>query len=268
MRATARTRVFAVLGDPVRHSLSPVMHNAAFGLLGINAVYVALPCEPVEVPAVMRALARGGGGGNVTVPHTAAALAALDRATPLATAAGACNAFWGAEGLLAGDNTDVTGVVEALRALEAPVTSWLVAGTGGAARAVVEAARRCGARVAVRSRDADRGREFTAWAARHGVGPAVAAEAEVLINATPLGLRGADPMPFPPHAGHGVTHALDLVYAPGGTPWVRALRAAGVRAEDGRLMLLAQGVAAFERWFPGTPAPREAMHAALRRALG
>lgn len=268
MRATARTRVFAVLGDPVRHSLSPVMHNAAFHLLGLNAVYVALHCEPAEVPGVMRALARGGGGGNVTVPHKATALGALDRASPLATAAGACNTFWGDGGLLVGDNTDVVGVVEALRALGAPATAWLVAGTGGAARAVAEAARQCGARLAARSRDAARARAFSAWAAGQGVALAGEAEAQVLLNATPLGLRGADPMPFPPHVGSAVTHALDLVYAPGGTPWVRALRAAGVRAEDGRLMLLAQGVAAFERWFPGTVAPREAMHAALRRALG
>ncbi len=268
MRATARTRVFAVLGDPVRHSLSPVMQNAAFRLLGLNAVYVALPCGPAEVPAVMRTLARGGGGGNVTVPHKAAALAALDRASPLVTAAGSCNTFWGDGGLLVGDNTDVAGVVEALRALGVPATTWLVAGTGGAARAVGEAARRCGARLAVCSRDPARGREFLAWAERHGVATAPEAEPEVLINATPLGLRGADPMPFAPHVPPRVTHALDLVYAPGGTPWVRALRASGVRAEDGRLMLLAQGAAALELWFPGTPAPREVMHAALRRALG
>ncbi|HSE27447.1 MAG TPA: shikimate dehydrogenase [Gemmatimonadales bacterium] len=268
MRATARTRVFAVLGDPVRHSLSPVMHNAAFRILGLNAVYIALHCEPGELAPVMRALARGGGGGNVTVPHKAEALAALDRAGPLAVAAGACNTFWGTEGQLAGDNTDVTGVVEAMAALGAPATAWLVAGTGGSARAVAEAASRLGARLAVRSRDAARGREFLAWAEARGVAPATAEEAEVLVNATPLGLRGADPMPFPPHVRRGVSHALDLVYAAGGTPWVRALRAAGVRAEDGRLMLLAQGAAGFELWFPGTPAPREAMHAALRRALG
>jgi shikimate dehydrogenase len=257
-----------VLGAPVRHSLSPVIHNAAFQTLGIAAVYVALECEPGEVPAAMRVLARGGGGGNVTVPHKAIALAALDRTGPLAADTGACNAFWGERGALVGDNTDVAGIVEALQALEAPATTWLVAGTGGGARAVAAAAGLLGARVAVLSRDPERAREFRVRAEGMGVLPADPGEARVLINATPLGLRPDDPGPFG-SAGHGaVTHALDLVYARGRTPWIRALREAGVSAEDGRTMLLAQGVASFERWFPDIPAPREAMHAALGKALG
>lgn len=267
MRASARSRVFAVLGDPVAHSLSPTIHNAAFRTLGLDAVYVALACGPDELPTLMRTLVRGGGGGNVTVPHKAVALAALDRAEPLAAEVGACNTFWGEEGTLAGDDTDVAGVLEAMESLGAPATAWLVAGTGGAARAVATAARRLGARLAVRSRDATRARDFLDWVERRGGATAEPGEAEVLVNATPLGLRGADPMPFEPRPPAGVTHALDLVYAAGGTPWVRALRAAGIRAEDGRLMLLAQGATAFERWFPGTPAPRAAMHAALRRVL-
>ncbi len=267
MRASARTRVFAVLGDPVRHSLSPAMHNAAFRTLGIDAVFVALRCGPAEVGGVMRALARAGGGGNVTVPGKAAALAALDRAGPVAGATGAANTFWGEGGTLVGDNTDVAGVVEAMLRLGAPAGAWLVAGTGGAARAVAEAARQMGARLAVRSRDPRRARDFLAWVEERGGSVAAPGPADVLVNATPIGLQETDALPFPPDAATGATHALDLVYARGGTPWIRALRAAGVSADDGRAVLLAQGAAAFGQWFPGTPAPREAMQAALRVAL-
>lgn len=267
MRPDARTRAFAVLGGSVAHSLSPVIHNAAFAALGLRAVYVALDCAADEIPVLMRILARRGGGGNVTLPHKREALAALDQPGPTAVAIGACNAFWGEGDRLAGDNTDVAGVIEALNASGAPRTAWEVAGTGGAARAVAEAALRVGARLAVRSRDAGRAAAFLEWAGQRGLARADPGEAEVLLNATPLGLDPADGFPFPP-PGPRVTHALDLVYGPGGTAWVRSLRAAGLRAEDGRGMLLAQGAASFECWFPGVPAPREVMGAALRNALG
>ncbi|MGH7586389.1 MAG: shikimate dehydrogenase family protein [Gemmatimonadales bacterium] len=271
MRTSASTRVFAVLGSPVAHSLSPAMHNHAFRALGLDAVYVALECQADEVGAVMRALARGGGGGNVTVPHKAHAFAALDRPTSVAREAAVANTFWFEDGQLAGDNTDVAGILAALARIGAPADAWLVAGTGGAARAVVQAARRCGARLAVHSRDASRARDFSAWAEASGVTGADTAEATVLINATPLGLHPTDALPFaktPGNRGPRATHALDLVYAPGGTPWIRALRAERLIAADGREMLLAQGAAAFERWFPGRHAPVEVMRAAIAGALG
>lgn len=271
MRTSASTRVFAVLGSPVVHSLSPAMHNHAFRALGLDAVYVALECEADEVGTVMRALTRGGGGGNVTVPHKARAFAALDRPTGVAREAGVANTFWLEDGQLAGDNTDVAGILDALGRIGAPAEAWLVAGTGGAARAVAQAARRSGARLAVHSRDAGRAREFSAWAEASGVVGADAAEATVLINATPLGLHPTDALPFanaPVDHPRRATHALDLVYAPGGTPWIQALLAQRVVAADGREMLLAQGAVAFERWFPGRRAPVEVMRAAIAGALG
>src|SRR5688500_10278670 len=104
---SGRTRVFAILGDPVSHSLSPAMHNAAFRALGLDAVYVPLPCKADDVPVLLGSLARAGGGGNVTVPHKEAAARAVDRLEPLAQALGACNTFWGDDGGAAGGNTDV-----------------------------------------------------------------------------------------------------------------------------------------------------------------
>lgn len=92
-------------------------------------------------------------------------------------------------------------------------------------------------------------------------------EARVLINATPLGLAAGDPPPFASDVAPAAEVALDMVYSPGETPWVRAMRTRGLRAADGRVMLLAQGAAALERWFPGTRAPLEVMGAALDAAL-
>ena len=134
------TRVFAILGDPVAHSLSPAMQNAAFRVLGLRAEYVPLRCDAADLPGLMRALVRAGGGGNVTVPHKEAAARAVDRPRGLVERLGACNAFWGENGACAGDNTDVAGVGAALDEVEAPPGSWLVLGTGGGARAVAQTA--------------------------------------------------------------------------------------------------------------------------------
>jgi shikimate dehydrogenase len=260
------TRVFAILGDPVAHSLSPAMQNAAFRVLGLKAVYVPLRCTPDDLPGLLRALSRAGGGGNVTVPHKEAAARAVDRCEPAADRLGACNTFWAEDGACVGGNTDVAGVLAALDDLEAPPGAWLVLGTGGGARAAVGAARERGAAVAVGSRSADRRRRFEDWAASQGVKLADAAGCTVIINTTPLGLAPGDPLPLvqPPAAG---SVALDMVYAGGDTAWVRAMRAAGLRAADGRTMLVAQGAAALERWFPGERAPVEVMRAAVDARL-
>lgn len=262
-----RTRVFALLGEPVSHSLSPAMHNAAFRVLGLDAVYVPFPCDAAHVPSLMSALAAAGGGGNVTVPHKAAAARALARPSERVSSLGACNTFWWEGGALSGDTTDVEGVLAALRRLEVDADTWLVIGTGGSARAVVEAARLSGARVAVSSRDPSRAAEFLAWAGTRGVGAAAVEDAELLINATPLGLKAEDMLPSRPEATPRAVAALDLVYRRGGTAWVRAQRDAGRRAADGREVLLAQGAAAFLRWFPKYDPPLDVMRAALHAAL-
>ncbi len=261
------TRVFAILGDPVAHSLSPTMHNAAFRALGIPAVYVPLPCSAYDLPALIQALARSGGGGNVTVPHKEAALGAVDICRDLVEVVGACNTFWGENGGSVGDNTDVQGLLEALYQLEAPAAPWLIAGTGGAARAAVVAARERGVDVAVTSRDEGRRREFEGWISSRGVAVAPAAECRVLINSTPLGLKAGDSLPIGLDAAPRAEVALDMVYAAGETAWVRSMRSRIRRAADGRAMLVAQGAAAFERWFPRKHAPVEVMRAAVNAAL-
>jgi shikimate dehydrogenase len=261
------TRVFAILGDPVAHSLSPAMHNAAFRALGLAAVYVPFPCPAEEVPTLIRALGKAGGGGNITVPHKEIAARAVDVCRELVETVDACNTFWSDNGGTVGDNTDVHGVLEALRELEAPNAPWLIAGTGGGARAAVVAAGERGVSVAVTSRDASRRRAFEEWVASRGVALVSASECGVLINSTPLGLQDGDPLPIQPGIAPDAEVAFDMVYAMGETPWVRTMRPRVRRAADGRVMLVAQGAAAFERWFPDKRAPVEVMRAAVNAAL-
>jgi shikimate dehydrogenase len=264
---TGATRVFAILGDPVSHSLSPLMQNAAFAALGLPATYVPLRCSADDLPALMRSLGRAGGGGNVTVPHKEVAAGAVDVCREIVKAVESCNTFWNEDGRIIGDNTDVRGVLEALHQLEVSNSPWFIAGTGGGARAVVAAAQEIGAPVAVSSRNPERQQRFERWISDRGVPLAPRTECRVLINSTPLGLKSGDPLPFEPGKFARAEIAFDMVYARGETPWIRAMRPSVRRAGDGRSMLVAQGAAAFERWFPTKHAPVEVMRAAVNAAL-
>lgn len=272
MEISGNTRLLAILGDPIGHTLSPAMHNAAIHALGLDAAYVALATPAASLSTVLAGLAAIGAAGNVTIPHKEATERCVARKTGLCERAGACNTFWTEGGQLVGDNTDVTGVLAALKDLGAPGRGgrWLVIGTGGSARAVSVAAAEAGAELYVKSRSPERARDFVRWAGgagaiAHAVQGTLAAD--VVINATPLGLRPTDPLPVEPSAVKEASVALDLVYVAGETRWVRAWRAAGVRAADGRAMLVHQGVAAFARFFPGEVAPVAVMRAAVERAL-
>lgn len=262
-----QTRVFAILGSPVAHSLSPAMQTAAFTASGINAVYVPLPCDASSVAAMIGTLTAAGGGGNVTIPHKGVAATSVDQPSETVSVLGACNTFWGDESGSLGDNTDVAGVRHALRQLGVPASVWLVVGTGGSARAVVEAAKSAGAAVAVKSRSVVKAARFRDLIVSRGLSVAEPADAEVAINATPLGLLDSDPAPVERSEVPAMRFALDLVYRPGYTPWVRGLLQDGLSAEDGRTMLVAQGAVAFEQWFPGVDAPRQVMRAVVERAL-
>jgi len=270
LRVRGTSRVLAVLGDPVRHSISPEMHNAAIAGLGLNAVYVALRVPRETLGAALETCAALGLAGNLTVPLKEAAADRIAHVTDLARGVGAINTFWPEHDGLHGDNTDIPGLTAVLSALDAP-GPWLLCGTGGSARAVAAVAGAQATRLLVRSRDVGRATAFCAWTRTLPQAPDALPDdgttAGTVINATPLGLEAADPHPVPAGRLAGTRVALDLVYRPGETEWVRDCRARGLTAVDGRELLLAQGALAFERFFPGRRAPREIMRAAIRRAL-
>ena len=270
---TAATRLFALLGDPVAHSLSPRMQNVAIAAAHLDAVYVALRCATEDVPGLVRGLARAGGGGNVTVPHKGVAANAVDDPTPAVIRTGSCNTFWLEDGRICGDNTDVAGFLSTVRRLVPPLKSArvLLLGAGGAARAVVAALLDEGAaEIAIRNRSRVRADALIASFRTAPDTLRLAPDDELLrrerfdlvVNATSLGLHPADESPLDlsklPHVGA----ALDLAYLPGETAWVRSARALGIPAADGLHMLVGQGAAAFERWF-GQPAPIDAMRGAV-----
>jgi shikimate dehydrogenase len=269
MKVTARTRVFALLGDPVAHSLSPRMHNAAFAAAGVDAIYVVMQPSAEEVGTLMAMLARTGGGGNITVPFKEVAARVTGRRTATVELLASANVFSGASDELELGNTDVTGILAALDRLGAAGDAWHLLGTGGSARAVVGAAAERGACVAIRSRDPARARSFVDWAASIGVASATPDECSVVINATPVGMSAADPLPIDPATLPANCRVLDLVYSGlGPTAWVTACAARGLQAIDGREVLLAQGAASWPLWLPGATAPREVMRAALDGRLG
>ena len=274
---SGRTRLFAVLGDPVEHSLSPALHNAAFEAAEIDARYVALRCPRERLGGLMHGLAAAGGGGNVTVPHKSFAADAVDVPSAAVRAIGACNTFWVQHGRLHGDNTDVRGFENALETLMvgSPAERVLPVGAGGAAAAALFALLRTpGTRVVVLNRSTERARAMVEQLTRgpedrvrvaNGTEELEGESFDVAVNATPLGLDEQDALPLPIDGAVRYRGALDMVYGPDETPWVRQARAAGLRAMDGKEMLLHQAAAAFRLWFERPP-PLHAMRAALGRS--
>jgi shikimate dehydrogenase len=265
-----------VVGSPVRHSLSPAMHNAAFRALGLDWAYLACEVAPGAVgPALAGARALGFGGMSVTLPHKEAAAGEVDELSPPAEAVGAVNTVVPLpDGRLRGENTDGDGLLAALAQDEGCDPSGrrcLVVGAGGAARAVVAALAGAGAaEVVVVNRTLARAESAAALAGPVGrVGTEhEAGFAEVIVNATPLGLAGSglDALAVDPaHLGPGQL-VVDLVANPLVTPLMEAARLRGARAMGGLGMLVHQGALAFELW-TGHAAPVDVMRVAAEDAL-
>jgi shikimate dehydrogenase len=256
------SRTVGVIGWPVEHSLSPAIHNAAFEALGVDWVYVPLPVPPGEVPAALAGLrALGFAGANVTMPHKTEVADLLDDRSDDAARLRAVNTIViGAEGL-AGHNTDAPGFDRFLRhdaGFEPAGRSALLFGAGGAARACALALARGGlASLAVAVRE--RSRVEGLRAALDGLptevrvvpfDEATAAPADLVVNATPLGVHGEElPMPA---VGSG-TVVVDLLYRPSTTPMLADARSAGAAAFGGLGLLLHQAALSFELWTGQVP---------------
>lgn len=270
---TGTTRLAAVIGAPVRHSLSPVICNAAFADLGLDWAYLAFEvAEGRSAGAIEAMRTLDIGGLSVTMPHKTAVAAAVDRCSPQAAALSAVNCVAWDDGELVGHNTDGDGL---LAALEAEV-AWrpagrrcVVLGGGGAGRSVVAALAAAGAaEVVVVNRDPARGEAAAALAGLAGRlgAPGDITDAELVVNATSVGMAGNDGLPCDPSLLHDAQVVVDLVYQPLETPLLVEAARRGATAVGGLGMLVHQAALAIGLWTGAAPSV-EVMAAAARAAL-
>ena len=274
-----RTRVVGIIGDPVAHSRSPVMHNAAFAALGLDWVYVPFPIAPERLRQGVRGLeAAGVAGFNVTIPHKQAILPLLDEITPEAEVIGAVNTVVMKDGRKVGHNTDGIGFSRALHEAHRFVpgrSRALILGAGGSARAVCDQLAREGLpALYLSNRTREKAEQLAAHIRAHHPGcdtkvldwtpldhRAAINWAELIVNTTSVGLHPGDPSPLDTNGispGHIV---VDLVYGPE-TALMARCRELRARCLDGLGMLLHQGAAAFALW-TGEEPPVAVMRDAL-----
>jgi shikimate dehydrogenase len=248
------THRVALLGQGIGYSASPAMHNAAFAALGLDWHYQLLDLVAEDLPGAVSDLRSGRlAGVNVTQPHKAAVLALLDGVTPAAARVDAVNTVVRNDGRLVGHNTDLPALVAELRAL-GRFRHAVVLGRGGAARSVAAVLTDDGARVELVGRD------------RWSLLRELLDDADLLVNATPIG-TGGDDSPLPAELLRPGLAVLDLVYRPSPTRLVRDARQAGAPARGGAGVLLRQAALSFSLW-TDTAAPLDAMRDALRAELG
>ena len=274
---TARTRVFAVIGDPVAHSLSPVIHNAALRELELDGVFGALRASQEDMVGFLRGLARAGGGGNITLPHKEKAATVVDRPSAAVRRTGACNTFWAEEGVIHGDNTDVEGFGRALEGfLGGPPEGLrvLVLGAGGSARACLVALMDGGVgEIQLLNRTHERARAVARRIGGERVRvlddrrAAVGGSYDLVVNTTRLGLEEGDPLPFDLDLLDRAGAVMDIVYALTDTPFLSRARELGIRGVDGVEMLIHQAAVAFQRWW-GVEPSLDVMREALKEVMG
>ncbi len=280
MKIGGTTRVLGIFGDPIDHSLSPVMQNEALARAGIDAVYVPFHIPAERLAAAVAAIrALGIRGVNLTVPHKEAVMAHLDEIDADARLIGAVNTVVNRQGLLVGYNTDGTGFLRSLvedLQFEAQGRRILALGAGGACRAAVVALARAGAAwVGIANRTPERSeglaREFSAVFsgtafAHSGMDPGALTEAvngvDLVVNTSAVGLKGESFENFPWSSLPGSACVYDMVYRRGGTPLVRQALELGHPAADGLGMLAAQGEEGFAMWTGQVP-PSGVMKARL-----
>lgn len=273
------TQILGVIGDPVSHTSSPAMHNAAIAALGLDYAYVALHVERANLPqaiAGMRAL--GIAGLNVTVPHKQEVMQCVDEVSPEAVAIGAVNTIANRDGKLVGYNTDAFGIIESLKrdgGMEVLPAQVVLLGAGGAARAILYALlqRPEVERVLLLNRTVAKAEALAADLDRHGaveVGSMAdirVGDAGLLINSTSVGMHpheGVSPL-----ADACVLHAdmlvADIVYKPQKTRLMEQAEAAGAKSINGLGMLAWQGARSFEIWTGMVPPVEKMIAAALER---
>ncbi len=281
MAISGKTRVCGVIGDPIEHTLSPTIHNAAFNHLKLDFIYLAFRVKTADLENAVRGM-RGLGihGLNVTMPHKSTIIGYLDEADPTVQFLGSVNTILNKDGKLSGFNTDGVGALKALRenGTELSEKKVLLLGAGGAAKAIAFALAEVGELV-VLNRAAEKAKGLAEALGRifnkKVVGGALSSDAiaknmrgsDVLINATSVGMHPeANQSIVPPQWLRSDLTVMDIVYNPVETKLARDAKAAGAKVISGVEMLVYQGAASFEIW-TGRSAPVEVMRKAALSKL-
>jgi shikimate dehydrogenase len=269
-----------VVGHPIAHSRSPLLHGYWLKEHGIDGSFEKLDVTPEDFPAFLASLEEQGfSGGCITIPHKETAFRLVERRTERAERLRAVNTLWIEDGVLHGDNTDVTGFVENLDVVLGP--GWpqrqpraVVLGAGGAARAVVAGLLDRGLeRLTIANRSIDKARDLTVFDPARVVAcalddvPSALTACDLLVNTTALGMTGKPPLeidlaPLPDHAV-----VVDIVYSPLETDLLRQARDRRLTGVDGLGMLLHQGVPGFARWYGVRPEVTPALRALIEADL-
>jgi len=265
----AATRVYGVVGDPIAHSLSPAMMNAAFRRENLNAVYLALHAKAIgDLMQCVRDIPIH--GLSVTMPYKTEIMKYLDKTDAVTQKIGACNTvIRGGDGKLYGFNTDVAGVIRPLEQRMAITGSkFLVLGAGGAARAAVFGLKERGAEVWVMNRTAAAAQKLAKQAKAKFVQKTGLAKLtfDAIINATPVGMKGEQDKPLLSEKELNTRYAFEMVYAPAETKFTKMARAKGIHVIPGIEMFVHQGARQFEIW-TGKPAPFDEMQRVTQHAL-
>jgi shikimate dehydrogenase len=262
---------FALIGNPVEHSLSPIMHNAAFRAMGINARYIALRAD-TAADAVKRITEADIRGGSITIPHKVAMMGCIHHISDSAARIGAVNTFVNNDGVVHGDNTDWIGIVRSVKESETDLVGKTVAilGAGGAARAAVYGMMSEGARPVVLNRTEWNGMKLADefGCASHPLRDIKALRADILINTTPAGMAPeTDDTPVSVDALKNFAVVMDIIYNPLKTRLLREADAAGCSVINGLSMFVHQGAEQILIW-TGQAAPCEIMKEAVTKELG
>lgn len=282
MTISGKTRVCGVIGDPIDHSLSPIMHNAAFQNINLDIAFLAFKVKPAEVENAVKGMrALNILGLNVTMPHKKAVIEYLDEIDQTAKFLSAVNTIRNKGGKLFGSNTDGMGALKALKenGVDPKDTKVILLGAGGAARAIAHALSKEVEELVVLNRTVKQAQELCSLLKRAGHKKVVAGalteaeiqqhikDADVLINATSIGMKpNSDQTPVTAKSLKPELAVMDIVYNPIETKLAKDAKAAGAKVVSGVEMLIYQGAAAFEMW-TGCNAPVEVMRKAALNHL-
>ena len=284
---TGKTKLLGIIGDPIEHSLSPVMHNAAIAKLGLDYVYIPFPVKEENLEVALEGFkAIDLVGFNITIPHKQSIIPFLTEVQPAAKVIGAVNTVWRTEKGWSGTNTDLLGFIAPLKKLDRDWNSLnpLVLGHGGAARAVIAGLSSLGClQINVVGRNPDKlARFYQSWQAAQEISSSLKIhywdnlasliqETKLLINTTPVGMS--------PHTNQSPVSselmatlssdaiAYDLIYTPSPTRFLQLAQQQGAMVIDGLEMLVQQGAAALEIWLQQS-VPVQTMEQSLLNALG